>query len=89
MILLAGGGEEGRTINSRSTRWLSIVQPPMITVTVCLVGGWTINGSLEWRRMAILLAWEEERTNQQRPCRGTVQEMEPHLIAWFTRPTRA
>ena len=35
----------------------------------------------------ILLAREEERTKQRRP-RGLAQ-MEPHQIAWSTRPMRA
>ena len=39
MILLAGGEEEERTSVSRSTGRPSIIQPPPITVTVCLVIG--------------------------------------------------
>ncbi len=38
MILLAGGKEEERTSVSRSTG-PSIIQPPPITITVCLVIG--------------------------------------------------
>jgi hypothetical protein len=39
MILLAGGKEEKRTNISRFTGGPSIIQPPMITVTICLVIG--------------------------------------------------
>jgi hypothetical protein len=39
MILLMGGREEERTINGHSTGRLPIIQPPTITVTICLVGG--------------------------------------------------
>ena len=35
----------------------------------------------------MLLAWEEKRTKQRRP-HGPAR-MEPHQIAWSTRPTRA
>ncbi len=89
MILLMGGREEGRTINSCSTGGPSIVQPPMITITVFLVGGWMINDNLEWRRMAISLAREEEQIKQRQPRHGPARKMEPHQIAGSTRPTRA
>ncbi len=59
MTLLTGGREEERTIDGHSTWRPSIVQPPAITVTVWLVGGWKINNKLKWRRTTILLAWEE------------------------------
>ncbi len=39
MILLAGDEEEERTSVSRSTGRPSIIQPPTITITVCLVIG--------------------------------------------------
>jgi hypothetical protein len=40
MISLAGGGEkEERMCVGHSTGQRCIVQPPMITVTICLVGG--------------------------------------------------
>jgi hypothetical protein len=39
MILLWGGGEEKRRCVGRSTKQLSIVQPPTITVTICLLSG--------------------------------------------------
>jgi hypothetical protein len=39
MILLAGGEEEERTSVSRYTGRPSIIQPPPITVTVCLAIG--------------------------------------------------
>jgi hypothetical protein len=89
MMLLAGSGEEGRRIYSRSTRRPSIVQLPTITITVYLVGGWMINNNLEWRRTAISLAQEEERTKQRRPRRGPAQKMEPHRIARSRRPMRS
>jgi hypothetical protein len=87
--LLIGGGEEGRKIDSCSTGRLSIIQLPTITITVCLVGAWTINNNLELRRMALLLAQEEEWTKQRRPHPGPERKMEPHPIARSTRPTRA
>jgi hypothetical protein len=87
MILLAGGREEERMINSRSTGRPLIVQPPTITVSVCLVGGWRINDNLKWRRTTILFAREEEWTKQLYP-RNPAQRMEPHQIAWLTRLTR-
>ncbi len=85
MILLVGGEEEERTSVSRSTGRPSIIQPPPITLTVCLVIGWTINDDLKRRRTTILSSREEERTKQRRP-RGLTRGMETHLI---TRPTSA
>ncbi len=67
MISLMVGGEEVRTNNNSSTGGPSIVQLPMIAVTICLVGGWMINNDLEWRRRTIMLAQEEEKTKQQQP----------------------
>jgi hypothetical protein len=62
MVLLTGGREEERTFDGRSTGWMSIVQLPTITVTICLVGGWTINKALKCRKTTILLAREKEQT---------------------------
>ena len=50
MILLAGGGEEERRCVDCSTGRPLIVQPPMVTITVCLLSGWTINNDLKRRR---------------------------------------
>jgi hypothetical protein len=73
----------------RGAGQLLIVQPPTITVTICLVDGWRINNNLEWRRREILLAQEEERPKQRWPCHGSARKMEPHQIAWSRRPMRA
>jgi hypothetical protein len=85
---LTGGKEEERMINGCSTARPSIVQPPTITIPICLVGGWKINNHLKWRRTTILLAWEKEQIKQRRPC-GPVQRIEPHQIAQWMRPMRA
>ncbi len=78
-----------QVVGRRGAGQLLIVQLQTITITVCLVDGWRINNNLEWRRTAILLAQEEERSKQRRPCRGPVQKMEPHQIARSRRPMRA
>ena len=51
MISLAGGREEERRCIGRSTGRPSIIQPPTITVTICLVRGETINNNLVRRMM--------------------------------------
>ncbi len=62
MNLLMSGGEEERRIDSHSTGLPPIINLPMITLTVCLVGGWSINDDLKWRRTTISFVWEEEWT---------------------------
>jgi hypothetical protein len=88
IFLLMDGREEERTIDGCSTEQLYIVQLPMITITVCLVGGWMINDNHKWRRTTILLAQEEEWTMQWRP-HVLERRMEPHQIAQLMRLTKA
>jgi hypothetical protein len=42
-----------------------IGQVPTITITVYLVGGWTINDDLKWRRTMILLACPKPFAGQE------------------------